>query len=387
MGGGVLKIQFAEKIEVVFLNSHHATWKRGDNMATGPPRQKVKVLQKLDIAILKDLYDFRALSTAQISEFHQITKLYTYRKLNILRNTGYTITVPIKGSYIPGQSRQGNYHRISETGIACLRKQGYPVERNANSLRVSRFHLPYVLTTNDILLNMKHAGWRIQDSREVKKQFCLNRSMNIQGTLESPNGKGYAFYTFTHSTSAKNMEKVIGEIEQYPSSDKTAAGERYFDNFLFFTNGKKSFTKVIGKLQERPSILKTESMKVLPQTFGIKYLVALEGSENKFHSCLEQAFPRELKLFSMVKKPMIHSNHPEGFNQIVQYKGEEKYLMNLLDTDMIKVKHIVKYRKNQYERNGRKVLVVTHPNIRAIHETLLKDIHHVEFLEVEPDFI
>lgn len=357
-------------------------------MTKTPPKQKVKVLQKLDVAILKNLYDFRALSTAQISEFHHMTKRYTYRKINILRNTGYVLTVPIKGDYIPGQSRQGNYHRISETGIACLRKQGYPLERKANGLRVSRFHLPYVLATNDILLNMCHSGWTIQDSREVKKHFCLNRSMNIQGTLESPNGKGYAFYTFTHSTSEKNMEKVLGEIEQYPSYEKTASGERYFDNFLFFTNGKKSFAKVIKKLQERPSILNTESMKVLPQSFGIKYLLAFEGDENKLHQFVEQqAFPKNLTCIPSPTTFMNRINHPEGLNQLAHYKNKEVYLVNLLDTDMIKVKHIVKYRKNQYERNGRKVLVITHPNIRTIHEALLKDIHHVEFLEVEPNFI
>ena len=36
-----------------------------------------------------------------------------------------------------------------------------------------------------------------------------------------------------------------------------------------------------------------------------------------------------------------------------------------------------------YELDGRKVLVVTTPNTRDMHEQLLEEIHHVDYLEID----
>ncbi|MFC3041607.1 replication-relaxation family protein [Virgibacillus xinjiangensis] len=328
----------------------------------------VKELQPLDVEILKNLYNYRALSTGQVSEFHGMSMPYTYRKLNILRNTGYIRSEPIRG-YIRGQSRQGNYHRISEAGIACLRKQGYPAERRADDLRVRRFHLPFVLTTNNILIKLEQAGWTVQDSRDVKKQYRLNRSTNVQGRVTTPDGMAFVIYTFLHSTSAKNLQKIIREMEQH----------RFFDTYAFFTKGQESFSQVVDRLMDSRVITECKSLKVFPQTFGINYLLAFRANE-------EQVI-RELAYRGILHVPASETDntargHPDGLSQIVRYQGEEMYFLNLLDTDLIKIKHILQYRKDRYERNGRKVLVLTHPGLRPKHESLLQHVHHVHFLEV-----
>ncbi|QKY69422.1 replication-relaxation family protein [Lentibacillus sp. CBA3610] len=346
-------------------------------------KQVIKRLQPLDVQILKHLYDYRALSTEQICEFHDMTMPYTYRKLNLLRNTGYIKSEPIRG-YIKSQSRQGNYHRISETGIACLRKQGYPVERRADDLRVRRFHLPFVLSTNNILVKLEQAGWTVQDSRDVKRQYNLNRSSNVQGIITSPEGPAFTIYTFMHSTSAKNLAKIIREMDQHQSDVTTKNGQRHFDAYAFFARGQDSYDQVVNRLMDSRVIRECESLKIFPQTFGIDYLLTFGASE----TALEKELASQLNLrFLPEHTNSENRRHPDGFDQIVQYQGEDMYFINLLDTDVVKIKHILQYRKDRYERDGRKVLILTHPGLRPKHEELLEHVHHVEFLDVSTDFM
>ena len=96
-------------------------------------------------------------------------------------------THPIKG-YLVNQKRQGSYHRISEIGISCLREQGVPVERRADQLRINIRHLPFLLSTNDVMIDLEAYGWQMKDSRKVKEKFELNRGANVQGMLKSPRG-------------------------------------------------------------------------------------------------------------------------------------------------------------------------------------------------------
>jgi len=41
------------------------------------------------------------------------------------------------------------------------------------------------------------------------------------------------------------------------------------------------------------------------------------------------------------------------------HEGKEKYLVNLLDTDLVKIYNIRQYRKEMYELDGRKVLIIS----------------------------
>ena len=326
----------------------------------------VKELQPRDIDILKGLYEFRALSTEQIMKFFNISKWYTYKKLSALRNSGYIITTPIKG-YIPNQCRQGNYHRISETGIACLRKQGYPVERRAYDLRVRVRHLPFLLMTNDILMTLRQSNWKVQDSRKVKRLHNLNRGVNIQGMVRNPTKKEYILYTFLESTSVKNVEKIASEINMHK-----------FRDYLFICRGGGSFQTIIKRFNSSDEVLTCESFKVFPRGLGKDYLQSFEGSEEKFNAFLEQVHQSELSFKTSFKSKKAIN----GFDQVVYHHGEEKYLINLLDSDLVKVYNIKNYRKDEYKMDGRKVLVVTEPNLKVIHQKLLENIHHVEFFEV-----
>ncbi|OZU89040.1 hypothetical protein CIL03_08460 [Virgibacillus indicus] len=326
----------------------------------------VKELQPRDVEILKGLYDFRALSTEQIMVYYHISKWYTYKKLSALRNSGYIITTPIKG-YNPNQCRQGNYHRITETGIACLRKQGYSIERRAYDLRVRIRHLPFLFMTNEILMTLRQSNWEVQDSRDAKKQHNLNRGVNIQGIVKNSSDKEFVLYSFLENTSIKNVEKIASEIAMHK-----------FRDYLFICRGGGSFQSIINRFKDSDEVVKSQSFKVFPRGLGKDYLTAFEGSEKKFNSYLEKVLKPKLFFKTSFKSRKVF----KGLNQVVSHNGEEKYLVNLLDSDLVKIYNIKRYRKEDFGMDGRKVLVVTEPNLKAIHQNLLESVHHVDFIEV-----
>ncbi|WP_199860702.1 replication-relaxation family protein [Oceanobacillus damuensis] len=340
-------------------------------MSTSSNKSVVKELQSRDIDILRGLYEYRALSTEQIMRYFRISKWYTYKKLTALRNSGYIITTPIKG-YNPHQSRQGNYHRISETGIACLRKQGYPAERRAYDLRVRIRHLPFLLMTNDILMALSQFNWTVEDSRAAKKRHNLNRGVNIQGILKNACDQDYVLYSFLENTSVKNLEKIASEITMHK-----------FTDYLFICRGGGSFQAIINRFIDSDAMLKCQSLKVFPRGLGKDYLRAFEGSAQQFNAYLQQVHNSTLSFRTSFKR----RKNFKGLDQVVHHNGEEKYLVNLLDTDLVKIYNMKRYRKEDYEMDGRKVLVITEPHLKSIHHKLLESVHHIDYMEITQDEI
>ena len=332
-------------------------------------KQVVKVLQARDIEILKGLYEHRALSTEQIMRRYEMSKWYTYKKLALLRNSRLISTHPIRG-YLANQKRQGNYHRISETGITCLRKQGVAVERSADQLRVNIRHLPFLLSSNDIMIDLEKYQWVMKDSRQVKVEYELNRGANVQGMLTSPREIGYLFYMFMHGISKMNLNKTAKEIK-----------ESKYPNYMLFTKSQKSFTTIVNVLSlDENLIVQCQSLKVFPYTFAKYYLRHFEDEQNVMK------FLEDYEIYDLSFKTDFKDTRKkkyDGLERIVRHEGEEKYLVNLLDTDLVKIYNIRQYRKEMYELDGRKVLVITTPMTRHTHEQLLGEIHHVDFLEID----
>ncbi|KRG13890.1 hypothetical protein ACA30_13200 [Virgibacillus soli] len=325
-------------------------------------------LCKLDVGILQALYDYRAMSTDQISRMFGMTTGYTYKKLHLLRRRKLVVSQPIRG-YVPRQRSQGKYHRISETGITCLKKHGMIVERQAYQLKVDKYHLPFVLLTNDLLVDLEPYGWVLSDSRETKTRFNLNRSDNIQGMLLNRHTLNeYGVYILSRNSSAKNLQKAIREIGDY---------EQIAD-YLVFTNGRESFETIVKGLlaEDDGSVVgKRKSIKVLPHGFGRKYLRHFDDETKVLEYAIMElgvGFKEELQ-GEAVKQ--------DGLATVVWHEGKEKYFVNLLDTDLKKVFNMRQYRKEKYMQDGRHLLVLTQ---NGFHRELLEEIRHVDYLEVHP---
>ncbi|KIL74700.1 hypothetical protein SD78_1769 [Bacillus badius] len=346
---------------------------------------RVNKLCKLDESILKALYEYRALSTKQIEWMFNLSRWYTYEKLQTLRNRRLILSEPISG--IKKKGNLGKYHRISETGIACLKKQGVLVERQdkpirpAHKLKVSKWMLPYLLATNDLVVNLSDYGWKLTDSRETKARFGFNLGDNIQGLLKHRSSQQeYGIYMFFEHTSKKNIQKMIGEITRY----------KEIHHFIIFVRGKNIYREVINHLQEdEKAVPKSRSLKILPHIFGINYLRYFWNEEQVL------AYAERCLGVHVLKRLSPVETRWSALNTIVEHNGEEKYFLNLLDTDLSKIFSASQYRKERYEAEGRKLLVLKlkDKNIEQakneeeieVKKDPFSHIQHVEYIDVTFD--
>jgi len=341
--------------------------------------QKVKRIQKLDLDILESLYKYRALSTAQIRKMFNLSKMYTYKKMRILQNTGWVHKAWIKGFAAPQRKkRQGVYFRIGETGIACLRKQGYPVERKASQLRVSENFLPYLLSTNDLMIDLMSFGWRMLDSREVKRKYSLNRGDSLQGILTSPGDKEYVFYMLMEKTTKPTLTKIAQEMESYSALDATK-GERPIPHYIIFVRGQESYQQVNNFFNSRTgAITSSGQIKVMPLFFAKMYFRLFDDKKELL---------KYLSRFGIedvtARANLTQIKSYNGLSTVVRHEGEEKYFVNLLDSDLIKMHDIHSYRKEQYELDGRKMLAITTNALINKQQEMLQAIKHIDWYPLD----
>lgn len=337
----------------------------------------VRRIQKIDVSILLGLYKLRALSTDQIRRRYNLKPAYVYKKLEILRNTGWIITEPISG-YTNKQRRQGSYHRISETGITCLKKQGYPVERVADDLRVNKRFLPYLLSANDIFVDLEPFGWTMQDSREVKRKYNMNRGDSLQGIFTSPKNKEYIFYVLKESTTERTLAKIAKEIESHSKVDRMQTN-RPTSNYIIFVRGQKSYEQVVNTFYNDKDVLTTtQQLKVMPSVFAKMYFRLFYDEVELINYLIyhgisdvtRQVFPKLTKSY-------------KGLSTIVKHKGNEKYLLNLLDSDLIKIHDVHSYRKEQYQLDGKKILAITTNALLKKHQEMLRSIKHIDWYPID----
>ncbi|WP_050179625.1 replication-relaxation family protein [Domibacillus robiginosus] len=325
-------------------------------------KQVVKSIQPRDIEMLHILYQYRALSTQQLMRRFQMTSHYANKKTHVLRNSDWIYSLPILSE--KGR-KMGACHCLTDKGISQLQKIGIPVERKAEDLKVTRSFLPYLLSANDLMIDLAPFGWRMRDSREIKSMYGLNRGNNIHGSLISPDGTEYGFYIFMSRSLPKYIMKVVREIK-----------ESTMHNFIIFTKGQASFSDFILKaVNPGKELITGGSLKVMPYTFGKTYLQFMDNEKNIFHVLSEH------DITPLSEKPLLYS----AFDRLVQHDGEEKYLVSLLDTDLMKIYSLKRYRKEAYDRDQRRILVLTH--MREFHQELLQDVHHIDYEDIHPSEI
>lgn len=309
--------------------------------------------------ILHDLYNHRAMTTSQLAKRHNYSMRHMYRLTQDLRKKKLIISGSIRG-YTAKRSHQGNYHRISSRGISYLSKQGIQTKFSSDELRISSNYLPYVLSLNDMSINLTPYGWKVFDSREVKRSYGLNFSEKVDGMLESPNGEKYTVYIFINPYTRHNLQQVKGEIER----------NSRFQRILFLAKSKEAFEQIINEFNSYLHIVQYQSFKVLPFNFASKYLKVFNSQEVIFDYLSSYG----IELLSPMEKQQ------SGLQVIVKHKGKQKYLVNMLDNDLTHLQTILNYRRDKFQRDGRRVLLVT--NLPTVYKQLLSDIHHIDYLRI-----
>jgi len=284
------------------------------------------------------------------------------RILRELRAHNLVVSEKVKG-YNRRRRQQGNYHRISTKGIRYLNQADFDTSRTADQLRMNEYYLPYVLSVNDLVINLEPHGWQVIGGRDTKIKYKMNRGDNIHGMLISPDGTRYGLYIFLNPVTQLNLNKIKKEVSRY--SD--------FPNMLILTKNEASFEQVVWEFQHYNDIVNYVTFNVLPFGFAINYLISL-NTQPELMSFMER--------FEVVHFPQADiETAPSDLQTIVIHEDEEKHFVNMLCNDLTMLQKIRNYRKESYELDGRRVLVVT--NMENKYPKMLENIHHIDFVDIK----
>lgn len=345
----------------------------------------IKRVQKLDLEILHGLLKYRVFTIDQIRRKYEIGESYSYKKMRNLEKSGYvrseTIRTFVKVSK-GNSNHQGKYYRITTKGIKLLLEKKYIQEFvYMHHLEVSRGYLPYVLSSNDIMIDLEKSGWEFINSREFKKMSRselgrINNSDLIQGVLynKSTSEHWYGLYIIMPQENKEleqgTIQKIIREMKSY----------KQINSFIVFTRTRELFNRVFTSMDQTEGFsTRNYSIQQYPYNFGKLYLGKFRDDEDLIVSYVEDyteglvSFKRRLELDE------INSSY-SMLRTIIEYDGKEMYLVNLLDSDLVKINQIRQYRKEDYEREGREVLVVSH--IPKAHAEFLEGYPHVKYLQI-----
>jgi len=83
-----------------------------------------------------------------------------------------------------------------------------------------------------------------------------------------------------------------------------------------------------------------------------------------------------MKIAKMDKQMKKHS-------KIKEQKEPRKNLVNLMESDFIKIQDILSYKTDHYQADRRKLLVISPKPLQDIHQNRLENIQHIDYLIVQ----
>lgn len=311
------------------------------------------LVSEKELDVLRDLYEYRLLTTEQIKRKHfPQSKYYVDRALYRLRKRKIITSSVFKGSR--GKGRKGHtVHRLTETGLECLARHGMSVEGRAQQFYVRPAQLHYLTMANDIMVDLTLAGWEVWDSRKVKRAYNLDKKMNIAGLLINPEGKRFGFYVLDSAVMTATLGKIQAEIkDNYPA----------IRNFIVFTKGPRSYQqfmeysfhpprrRVDSRLVEQKPIYTGYDLKVVSSKTGRRWLSKYPTQREWY-----QALANHLDFEIISEDPVGESR--QSFPTVVRYKEEERYFIDLLDSDLTQIWRIQNYSEADYQWEQRKLLI------------------------------
>lgn len=342
----------------------------------------IKKVAQLDLAILYGLYELRALSYEQIKRRYNLKERYLYLKLRLLKESGYIATDTIV--HYKTQRYQGKYARITDVGLTLLKQNGFQISEKIRQhhLEVAKHRLAGVLSINDVFIDTEKYGWRLLDSREVKKKHDLNRGSLILGELQhEKTDSRYAVYNFSKGTETKTLDIFIRELIVFKTT--------MLLNYMIFVKDEKLYGKIIRMLWEADNnslIARLNKISVVPFKYGKYYLAHLDEKQNAFYFLINDL---KLPLESVelpLKKGSVEAERNQqqrerlGLNKVVKYNTKEYYYVNLLDMDLKKIQQIKSYSYELFVEDNRKLLIIT--PMPKIVESLIGENQFVEYLPI-----
>jgi hypothetical protein len=319
----------------------------------------IKFFTERDLNILFDLLRYRTLTTNQINNLYfegKEKRDYLYRKMYLLKKEGLLESRPLIGER--GRKKTACYV-ITNRGIGVLEEEGKIKGQrlSAKDNRVEGSQLYYIVETNELYAQLRLYGWEMQDSREIKRRYQMNRSNLIQGALVNPDKMVLGFYILQSNPDEETVIKIIKEIEN-----------ARIQQFIIFCKAKEGYDKVQRKLNRKKGII-GPIIYVIPYEFGINIL---------------KQFVTEQDYVNLYNKygSITSVNHKNLFARyIVHHQGEEKYVANYLLGDQNMLYFLKLYGPDRYQSENRKVLLFAWGGQIEEMEKEFKQYSHIQVIE------
>lgn len=320
-------------------------------------------------AILADLFKYRVLTTDMIRNRHFDGKgRYVENVLMKLRKEGYIRTSTLKRSR---KGRKGySVHQLTETGRECLARHDKSVEgQSSRSIYVKDYQIPNLLLANEMLLTYEKMGWETWDSRKTKTIYNLDYRDNIQGLVISPKGKKYGLYALEINVAPNTIGRIQSEMRKnhkiIPNYMVIPKGSSSYNDFITYAVGNDKEGK-----DEQKRLLTSGELRIEPTKINIGKSSKYESQEIWIRKLCELY---DLELKSLDKK----EGERQSFPVIIEHKGEEKYLIDLTDSDTNKLNDIELYTgtNSGYRWEKRKVLAITFGTNTKLYKKI-KEIHN-----------
>lgn len=292
-----------------------------------------------DLNILGDIYRVKTLTLNQIARIHFRTFPYAKKRMNILYNEGYLHKKPL----IKDQGgKRGVCYYISEKGLDAIE-----VVSTVPAMRmVDGTQQPYRVNINEIFVSIATSGWPNWiwlDSREVKSEFKLNRSLKISGAIqevktsenELESMPTYGVYFIPNDSAEKYVIEVKREIAR--NSDSSL-----LNKYIIFFEGDKEGKTNKNYINFGTDKLGAFSLMKLPYKLGLK-LIPLLGPNGEGVNLITK--------YLLDTLPVKSDKITTFTDQKIIYNQEEYYFVELLTNDLAKRYYLQQYTQGEADRN------------------------------------
>lgn len=328
-----------------------------------------------DVAILRELYELRELTKAQIATKHFDGNMkYASKRLYIMRTEGL-ISSEVYGTRVNGRTQVAAYCRLTEQGMELLRTKGIlnKVKYRARDLGLSVQQREYIMSANELHVRIPEVPF--MDSRSIKRKYNLNRGNLTVGGFSTESGD-YMIYILRSDALDKTLVKIISEIKQL----------RKLKGFLVYYKSqsvKRSFEAI------------SEQIGLVTGGIPIHLLPFDEtGFKITREYILSNAFLKLKNLFKDYGEfTEVPGQSKYGFRYGIYQKrieGERSgpYVVELITGDMLILKRCLRnYNSDLSQRVGRRVLLFCYEEEVERYREELLSASHVDIVGISKDLI
>src|SRR5699024_5612846 len=354
-------------------------------------RKNIEELKKKDRDILYEINRLRFVTMEQFRMISGYGKSYTFEKSREYQRVGALTSKEIKSSDFytaKNRDRQGKYLSLTERGMKYIYDYGYEVtstsrvNRGVNAERISA-----ILKTNDLVLGIKPFGWHFLDGRDAKRRYKTNvKNALLHGLFIPPSEKReFGFYMLMSEDNERTVDLIKQQTPDFPqlsnviiatrtpTAVQTAVKQLDVETLRYYGQN-------ISKLQVGGKLI------VLPIMFALIYLPISKDNVDKHKQFLESL--NYQILVDMDNHELVEKNDftKRRFDYVVRNdyfeannEHNDFYLVDMLDNDLTKLRNIANYSDEEYQRDGRKVIVLTtnQPFHKPLHELYVMGHHFI----------